>query len=419
VTGTLEQMIRHEGGRVLATLVRLTGDITIAEDAVQDAVVDALRRWPRDGVPNNPAAWLTTAARHRALDVLRREARRSAKEADARLLDEVTLAVREDTSDSMVRDDLLRLLFTCCHPALSFEARTALALRTLCGLNTGEIAALFLVPEPTMGQRISRAKKKIATAHIPYRIPLDHELPDRLPAVLAVIHAIVTAGHHAPEGRLDARVDLAAEGVRLARLLHGLMPDEPECTGLLSLALVTYARRGARLDADGALVLLADQDRSLWDHEMIADAAGLLDRAVHLKRPGQYQVQAAIACLHALAPTYASTDWFEIASLYATLERFLPTPVVRVNRAVAVAEAGGGAAGASAGLALLDQMDTAVVARWHLYWSTRGELLHRLGRTDEAVVAFEEAVACSPNESDLQFLLQRRRTIAGEGPQPA
>lgn len=403
-------MIRYEGGRVLATLVRLTGDITLAEDSVQDAVIEALRRWPVDGVPDKPVAWLTTVARHRALDVLRREAKRTAKETDAQLLDEVTLAVGENTSDSMVRDDLLRLLFTCCHPALSFEAQTALALRTLCGMSTVEIAAVFLVPEPTMGQRISRAKRKIATARIPYRIPADHELPDRLRAVLAVIYAVVTAGHHSPSGSLDARRDLADEGVRLARLLHELMPDEPECTGLLALSLATTARSDARLARDGGIVLMADQDRSSWQHDEIAEAAALLDHAIHLRRPGPYQVQAAIACLHGLAPTFADTDWEQIAGLYLTLERFVPTPVVRVNRVVAVAEV----QGADAALALLDQLDEATVDRWHLYWSTRAELLARSGRTDEAAAAFDRAIACSPNDSDRRFLVDRRGELAGE-----
>jgi len=401
-------MIRHEGGRVLATLVRLTGDITLAEDAVQDAVLDALRRWPIDGVPDKPVAWLTTAARHRALDVLRREAKRTTKETDARLLDEVTLAVREDTSDSMVRDDILRLLFTCCHPALSFEARTALALHTLCGMSTGAIAAVFLVPEPTMGQRISRAKRKISFVRIPYRIPADYELPDRLRSVTAVIHAVVTAGHHSSEGRLDERRDLADEGVRLARLLHELMPDEPECTGLLALSLATTARRDARLDKDGELVLMADQDRSRWYHDEIAAAAAMLDHAIHLHRPGPYQVQAAIACLHGLAPTFADTDWAQIASLYATLERFTPTPVVRVNRAVAVAEAHG----AQSGLELLDQLNESTVDRWHLYWSTRGGLLARLGHTNDAVQAYDRAIACTSNDSDRRFLRRRREVLA-------
>jgi RNA polymerase sigma-70 factor (ECF subfamily) len=282
-------------------------------------------------------------------------------------------------------------------------------------MTTTEIAAVFLVAEPTMGQRISRAKRKIASAHIPYRIPADHELPDRLPSVLAVIHSVVTAGHHAPEGPLNARLDLAAEGVRLARLLHSLMPDEPECTGLLALSLATNARRDARLDTDGELVLMADQDRSRWHHDEIAEAAAMLDRAVHLHRPGPYQVQAAIACLHGLAPSFAATDWPQIASLYRTLEHFTPTPVVRINRAIAVAEA----QDADAALRLLDGVDQSSVERWHLYWSTRGELLHRLGRTGEAVAAFDRAMECSPNDSDLRFLVRRRRTLADECAQPS
>ena len=406
-------MICREGGRVLATLVRLVGSIDIAEDAVQDAVVDALRRWPVDGVPSNPAAWLTTAARNRALDVLRREAKRTAKETDARLLGKITLAIGEETSDSMVRDDLLRLLFTCCHPALAVEARLALALRTLCGMSTGEIAAVFLVPEPTMGQRISRAKKKIESAHIPYRIPADHELPDRLHVVLQVVHAVITAGHHSPEGRLDARADLAAEGVRLAQLLRELMPDEPECTGLLVLATVSHARRDTRLDATGHTVLLADQDRARWHRVEIDSAAALLDAVVRLHRPGRYQVEAAIACVHGIAPTFADTDWPQIASLYATLELMLPTAVVRVNRAVAVAHAND----AAAGVLLLDDRDTidmSAVENWHLYWSTRGELLERVGDAVAAVAAFDRALACVSNDSDREFLLQRRNAVASK-----
>ena len=402
-------MLRYEGGRVLATLVRLTGDITIAEDAVQDAVVEALARWPRDGTPRNPAAWLTTVARNRALDVLRREARRAAKEAGAALLDDGA-AMREVTSDSMVRDDQLRLLFTCCHPALAIEGRVALALRTLCGLNTGEIAAVFLQPEPTIGQRISRAKKKIAVARIPYRIPADHELPDRLPAVAAVIHAVLTAGHHAAQGSLDARFELAADAVRLARLLHDLMPDEPEVTGLLALSLATHARRDARLDANGEVVLLSNQDRSRWQHDEVAEAAALLDHAVRLHRPGPYQVQAAIACLHGLASTYEATDWRQIADLYATLETMTPSPVVRVNRAVAVAEADS----AEAGLALLADASSPQINRWHLYWSTFGELSYRVGDREAALRAFDCALGCSANDSDRQFLLRRRGEIARE-----
>jgi RNA polymerase sigma-70 factor (ECF subfamily) len=396
-------MVRHEGGRVLATLVRLTGDITLAEDAVQDAVEQALRRWPLDGVPDNPAAWLTTVARRRALDVLRRETKRSAKESDALMLDQVSTAMSELTSDSMVHDDLLRLIFTCCHPALSPDARVALTLRILCGMSTVEIARVFLVADSTMGQRISRAKQKIATARIPYRVPSDHELPDRLPAVLAVVHAVVTAGHHAPEGRLDDRLDLAGEGIRLARLVNDLMPDEPECAGLLALALATHARRDARLDDRGELVLLRDQDRTRWHHEEIHEASELVDAAIRRRRVGQYQLQAAIACLHVLAPSVTDTDWPQIAELYRMLESRAPSPVVRVNRAVAESEAHG----AAAGLALLDDMDQSVVDQWHLYWSARAELLHRTGDTEGARAALHRALSCNPNDSDRAFLERR------------
>lgn len=411
---SLERMIRDEGGRVLATLVRLTGDLTIAEDAVQDAVVEALARWPTHGTPHNPAGWLTTVARNRALDVLRREARRHTKETGAALLD-VGARLGEVTTDSMVRDDQLRLLFTCCHPALAVEGRVALSLRILCGLSTAEIAAVFLQPEATVGQRISRAKRKIAVARIPYRVPADHELPDRLAAVMAVIYSVLTAGHHAAEDQLTSRLDLGADAVRLSRLLHELMPDEPEATGLVALSLATHARRDARLGADSALVLMADQDRSLWRHDEIAEAATLLDRAVHLHRPGPFQVQAAIACLHGLADSIATTDWRQIADLYATLEQMTPTPAVRVNRAIAVAEVDG----ADAGLALLCGLEPAKVERWHLYWSTLAELSWRSGRAADAVRAFDTALGCSPNDSDREFLLRRRRLVAAECLDPA
>ena len=394
----------------MATLVRLTGDITAAEDAVQDAVEQAVRRWPIDGVPDNPGAWLTTVARRRALDVVRREAKRSTKEADAVMLDQMTVAMHEPTADSMVRDDLLRLLFTCCHPALSPEARIALTLRTLCGLSTVEIARLFLVPDATMGQRITRAKQKIAGARIPYRVPADHELPVRVSSVLAVVHAVITAGHHAPDGRLDARRDLADEGVRLARLVHELMPDEPECAGLLALALATNARRDARIDSRGALVLLRDQDRTRWHAGEIQEAADLVDAAIRRRRVGPYQLQAAIACLHNLAPSPPATDWPQISELYRMLEQMTPSAVVRVNRAVAEGEAHG----APAGLELLDACDPTEVEHWHLYWSTRAELLYRTGDVEGAVAALDRALACRPNASDRDFLERRRGELLAD-----
>jgi len=398
----LPALVRQEGGRVLATLIRLTGDMAMAEDAVQDAVVRALERWPHDGIPANPAAWLTTVARNRALDLIRREADRTRKESAAVLLDQVVNRMAEPLSDSVVRDDQLRLLFTCCHPALAPDARVALTLRTLCGLSTVEIARLFLVEDATMGQRISRAKKKIETARIPYRVPADHELPDRLPAVLATVYAVVTAGHHAPEGEQHDRADLAREGVRLARLLHELMPDEPECAGLRALSLATYARRDARVDAAGEVVLLAHQDRRRWHVDEIEEADRVLQRALTRRRPGPYQVQAAIACLHGMAESFEATDWPQIASLYAELERLAPSPVVRVNRAVAVAEV----EGTEVALALLADVE-ADLARWHLFWSTKAEMLARLGRVAEAVEAFEAALGCSPNDSDRRHLQRR------------
>lgn len=393
---------------MLATLVRLTGDITVAEDAVQDAVESALRRWPHDGVPDNPGAWLTTVARRRALDVLRREAKRSLKEADAVMLDQMTATMEERTDDSMVRDDLLRMLFTCCHPALSMEARVALTLRILCGLSTVEIARLFLVPDTTMGQRITRAKQKIAGARIPYRVPPDHELPDRLAGVLAVVYAVITAGHHAPDGRLDARRDLAEEGVRLARLVCEVMPGEPECMGLLALALATDARRDARVDADGDLVLLRDQDRGRWHMREIHEAAELVEAAIRRRRAGPLQLQAAIACLHGLAPSAAETDWPQIAELYRMLEAVSPTPVVKVNRAVAEGEAHG----AEVALALLDRIDPTEVEHWHLYWATRGDLLQRTGDAAGALACIDRALGCEPNDSDRRFLERRRAELA-------
>lgn len=393
MTGDLAEILRIEGGRVLATLIRLTRDFDLAEDALQDATVVALRAWPERGMPDNPAAWLTTVARNKALDRLRKESSRHHREAEAvRLLGDPPPAEG---------DDRLRLLFTCCHPALSIDARVALALRTICGVSTIDIARLFLVAEPTMGQRISRAKKKIATSHIPYRIPDDHELPDRLDAVLATIYLMFTQSHHPPSGELDQHVDLGDEAIRLARLLTSLMPDEPEAHGLLALLLATHARRATRLDADGEVVLLADQDRSRWDHAAIEEAASIVDRLVRHGRVGPYLVQAAIACLHGLAETYAATDWPQIALLYRRLEELRPSPVVRVNRAVAEAEVSGPAAG----LVLLDGVDR--VEEWHLYWATRADLLRRLDRRDEASDAYRRALACSMAETDRRFLESR------------
>ena len=390
----------------MATLIRLTGDIDRAEDALHDAVVVAADVWRRDGLPDKPGAWLTTVARNKALDRLRREARRAPKEVEAfQLLSEGTMTDDEDGDN---RDDRLRLLFTCCHPALSPESQVALALRTICGLSTVDIARVFLVPEPTIGQRISRAKAKIAKAHIPYRVPEEHELPDRLRPVLTTVYAVFTAGHHAPVGELGERVDLAVEAIRLARVLVELMPDEAECIGLLALTLATNARSRARTDDAGDMVLLADQDRSLWDATAIAEAAALVDSVLRRGRPGAYQIQAAIACLHGAAASYADTDWPQIAELYRLLEMRWPTPVVRVNRAVAVAEVDG----PDAGLALLDELVGTATERWHLYWSTRADFQRRLGGFVAAAESYRKALECPCNDSDRRFLERRLAEVA-------
>jgi len=404
---TVDEIVRIEGGRVLATLIRLTGDFGLAEDVLQDAVVVALEQWNRSGPPDNPAAWLTTVARNKALDRLRRESRRSHKETEA-------FQMLADPPDPPRGDDRLRLIFTCCHPALAPASRVALTLRTIGGLTTTEIARSFLVAEATMGQRISRAKRKIAVARIPYRVPAPHELPDRLPAVLAVVYLIFTTGHHAPEGRLDARVDLAAEAIRLGRLLVELMPDEAECRGLLALMLATHARHLARLDAAGDLVLMADQDRTRWDHSAIAEAAEIVDRVLPRRMVGPFQIQAAIACLHGLADSDATTDWKQIVDLYRRLEQIAPSPVVRVNRAVAEARV----FGPEAGLVLLERTDG--VEHWHLYWATLAALSRQAGRIDEAARAYRSALDCEMNDSDRRFLQEQLLSLYGpDQPAPA
>jgi RNA polymerase sigma-70 factor, ECF subfamily len=400
VSPAFEEILRIEGGQVLATLVRLTRDWDLAEDALQDALVVAVEKWRDDGLPDNPIAWLTTVARNKALDRIRRESTRLGRETEA------VIHVLADDAMRYESDDTLRLMFTCCHPALSQEAGVALTLRTIAGLSTVEIARAFLVPDATMGQRISRAKKKIAVAKIPYRIPADHELPDRLAGVLAVLNVVFTVGHHAPVGRLDERVDLADEAIRLARLLANLMPDEPEVWGLLALMIATHARRDTRVNEAGELVLLADQDRGRWRQAEIAEAAAMLVRVLRRRQPGPFQTQAAIACLHAQAASYDVTDWPQIASLYRMLEKLQPSPVVAVNRAVAEARA----YGPSAGLALLDRVSG--VGGWHLYWSTRAALLVELGDTASAAAAYRTALDCQPNESDERFLRARLADLA-------
>lgn len=397
----LAEAIRVEGARVIATLARLVGDLALAEDAVQDAAISALERWPSDGIPSRPGAWLTTTARHKALDRLRREGRRTEKEEGAVRRLEGT--GDEPLPDSVVRDDLLRLVFTCCHPALSLEARIALSLRTIGGLSVAEIARSFLVPEPTMAQRLVRARRKIAGASIPYRVPADHELPDRLPAVLAVVYLVFTEGHTASSGAELVRVDLCDEALRLGRLLAELLPDESEVLGLLGLLLVTDARRATRADAAGELVLLADQDRSQWDRAAIDEGAALLEAALRRAdgRPGPYALQGAIAAVHAQASTWAGTDWDEIIGLYDHLALVQPTVVVRLNRAVAVAQRDG----AAAGLALVDALEG--LHGFHLWHAARADLLRQLDRRDEARDAYGRALALNPSVAERRYLDRR------------
>lgn len=397
---SIAQIVRTEGGRVVATLFRMTRDLDVAEDAFADASLVALERWPVDGIPERPGAWLTTVARRKAIDALRREVRRRRKEEEAAM---AALSADEDPLPyHTVRDDQLRLIFTCCHPALAPTARSALALRVLCGLTTTEIARAFLVAEPTMGQRISRAKAKVAATGMGLRVPPDHELPARVRSVLDVVNVVFTTGHHAPAGATLQRIDLTDEAIRLSRVLVGLMPDEPECVGLLALLLSTHARRTTRVDAHGELVLLRDADRSRWDRDAIHEAATMLYGALRIGRPGPYQVQAAISCLHSLAPDTASTDWPQIVTLYRFLDERWPSAAVRVNRAVAEAEVHG----VDAGLALLASVDGAV-DRWHFLHVARGDLLERAGRPGAARVEFERALECAPNDVERRHIERR------------
>ena len=398
----LAELVRVEGGRILAVLARTTGDVQLAEDATQDAVVAALEVWPRTGVPTDPTAWLYVAARRKALDVLRREGRRGEKE-QASHLDP------EPPEPSVIRDDVLRLIFTCTHPALDLDARVALALRTLCGLSTAEIARALLVSETTMAKRLVRAKKKIAVAAITYRIPGAEDLPARLAGVCAVLHLVYTAGHAATGASL-VRADLCDEAVRLVRLLVELVPGDPVPEALLALLLLTDSRRASRLDPDGELVTLADQDRGLWDGALVSEGLALLHasltRSDGLADP--YQLQAAIASCHAVAPTYARTDWAEISRLYSLLLEVAPNPVVQVNAAVAVAEAEG------PGAAVVLLADVAEPARdylWHAAWA---EVHVRLGQPSSATEALRRAAAAAPSGPERRHLLRRAEEVAAE-----
>jgi RNA polymerase sigma-70 factor, ECF subfamily len=396
---TVEAVFRREYGRCVATMIRFLGDIDAAEEAVQDAFTVAAATWPSDGQPPNPGGWIVTTARNRAIDRLRRESVRDERHAQAHHLYSPATANDSLSEEQTVPDDRLRLIFTCCHPALNQPAQVALTLRLLGGLETPEIARAFLVPQATMAQRIVRAKRKIRNTRIPYRVPAEAEVPARLTPVLAVVYLVFNEGYAATAGPL-LRLDLCAEAIRLARVLAELMPGEPEAQGLLALLLLLHARRAARVTADGLLIRLADQDRRLWDGDLIAEGQAITRACVQRGRPGPYQIQAAINAVHSLAPSFDSTEWRPILTLYDQLYARAPTPIVALNRAVALAEVRGPAAG----LAAVDELQASGLDSYYLFHATRADLLRRLGRCEEAAAAYAAARSLTANPVEQAFL---------------
>jgi len=410
VEAAVSAAFHDEWGRVVATLIRVTGDWDVAEECAQDAFVLAVQHWRRDGVPRNPGGWLTTTARNRAIDRARRVSTGASKLREVAVLSSGDEPFRPD--DSGVVDDRLRLIFTCCHPALSTDAQVALTLRTLAGLTTAEISRAFLVPEPTMAQRLVRAKHKIRNAAIPYRVPPGHLLPERTNAVLAVLYLLFNEGYAATAGADLVRQGLCVEAIRLGRTLAELMPDEPEVVGLLALMLAHDARRAARVDGNGDLVLLDAQDRRLWDTVAIEEAVALLEGALRRGRAGPYQVQASIAACHATAREAADTDWAEIAALYGELAKMTASPVVELNRAVAVAMADG----PEVGLTIIDTIEASGrLNDYHLLWAARADLLRRLDRREEAAVAYRQAHVLASTDAERRYLSRRLHEVTRAG----
>jgi RNA polymerase sigma-70 factor (ECF subfamily) len=397
---------RDEWGRIVAALIRRTGDWDLSEECAQEAFAQALARWPSDGVPDRPGAWLTTVAKNRAIDRVRRERRGAELLTQAASAEAEVQGMDDDIDESGIEDDRLRLIFTCCHPALPLEGRVALTLRTLAGLTTAEIARAFLVSEPTMAKRLVRAKGKIAGARIPYRVPPAHLLPERTGGVLAVVYLLFNEGYAATGGAELIRAQLCDEAIRLARALSALMPGEPEAAGVLALMLFAHSRRRARLDAAGELITLEDQDRALWDRAEIDEARARLQGALRHGRAGPYQLQAAIAACHADAADVADTDWGQIASLYDLLAEVMPSPVVALNRAVAIAMT----QGPGAGLEIVEALQASgELAGYHLFHATRADLLRRLGRHDDAAGAYREALELAGSDAERRFLEKRLR----------